>query len=221
MKRQRAFLESTNPRPFKQRTLKVSLPQQQPLNTTQKRQIKRMIVQKEEMKFFRAGLNTTTSNVPVVSSLSNISQGDGSEERIGNVITPIEMKLRLDLIIADSTNIIRFVIFRWNDSDTTAPVAGDIFAAGLSGGVDTSSFYNDENKDRYRIMYDRTFVGSNTADSIRQFTTKTIKLSKQIRYTSDAVVTGTGKYYQLNMSDSAVVTHPTLIWYTQTKYSDS
>jgi len=216
MKRQRTASAAAS-RPFK----KPRLVGPAPLNNRQKASVKRLIKNNEEMKYFRAGLNTTTSNVAVLSSLSNIAQGVNDDQRIGNVVQPIEMKVRLDLIIADSTNIIRFVIFRWKDADTTAPVAGDIFSNGLSGGVDTSSFYNDETKDKYRILYDRTFVGSNTADSIRQFTQFKLRLGTKIRYTSNAVTTGTNKYYQLNMSDSAAVTHPTLIWNTETRYSDS
>lgn len=226
MKRERAFLATTQTAIPKKRKLSLSLAPAQPkLNRSQSAQVKRMIKSNEETKYFRPGVIVSScSNVANITALGNIAQGLGGQDRIGSQVTFERVKVKLDAIVSDSTNIIRFILFKWKENDTfTVPTALQILSNGLSGAPDVWSFYNDETSQSYQILYDKVFVGSNggSSDTIRQFAQRNIKLGHKVKFFSDSTTTGTNKLYQLNISDSAAVVHPTLSWITEIQYTDA
>lgn len=224
MKRQRSYLELPTSASKKPKTV-VLAQKQASLNATQKMVVKKMIKNNEEVKYFRPGIaSSSVSNVATISALGNIIQGVGDVNRIGSQVTFENIKVKLDAIMSDSTNIVRFILFKWKENDTfTTPTAAQILGTGPSGGVDVWSFPNDETSQSYQILYDKVFVGSNgsSSDTLRQFAQRSIKLGHKVKFNSDLVTTGTNKLYQLNISDSAAVVHPTLTWFTEIAFTDA
>lgn len=196
-----------------------------PLNARQKATVKRIVSATEEKKYFRPGVVAAVSSITAtIGSMANVGQGDGSEERIANTITPVYFRIKTDFTFADATQRMRFIVFRWNENDTyVSPTAAKILSNGPSGAPDVYSYYNDEESQSYVILYDTTVVGSGgaSADTLRQARDKKIPLSGKIKYSLDAVATGTHKIYYLHISDSAAVVHPTVTWFGELCYTDS
>lgn len=228
MKRQRAFLDQGDSAivPTKKRALAVSIqPPLPPLNATQKRQVQRIIKNNLERKYFLSGFPAASvSNTMTLTSCQNIAQSDDNDGRIGNEVRLVQVKLRLDCTLVDSTNIVRVILFKWRENDQfNAPTAAQLFGLGPSGGIDANSFPNDEHSQTFMILWDKTFIGSggSSADTLRQFATKTIPLAGKSQYYSGATVTGTNKIYIAYISDSSAVSHPSLTWWCEVAYTDS
>lgn len=227
MKRERAFLQTTNPAPWKRsKPLAVSVVKPQPkLNRTQAVQVKKLITQNEEKKYFRPGVVAATSSITAtLGSMSNVGQGVTDDDRVGNVIAPVYFKIKLDFTMADGTQRMRFIVFRWNENDTyVSPTAAKILSNGPSGAPDVYSYYNDDESQSFKILYDTTVIGVSGASSttLRVARERKIPLSGKMKFSLDAVSTGTHKLYYLHISDSSAVTHPTVTWFGELCYTDA
>lgn len=230
MKRQRAFLESSNPAPMKRKTplaVTIGKPLPPTLNQSQKMQVKRMIMANAEKKDFLAGLAVEAiGNVAVISSCANVPLGDGDGQRIGSDITVTGVHFKCDITMTDATNIFRVIVFKWKENDQfSVPTAAQILVPGPSGGIEPLSYYNRNTTQTYEILWDKTIIGSTGATGgppVRFFFERYMhpRAYKSKFYTS-AGITGTNKIYRLCISDSAAVTHPFITWNSQLIYSDA
>lgn len=226
MKRQREFLTSTQEIPKRKKAVAVTVvPEQPKLNRSQALQVQRMISRSQEKKWAEPGIVTEAISIAgTVSSLMNITQGTGQNNRVGDDIRPKMIKLRLDCTIADATNVVRFIVFRWKENDQfVAPVTTSILDNGLSGAPDIWSFYNKDTSQSYEIIYDTLFCGAggSSASNLRQFRVKNIPLKGKVKFYSDASTNGSNKLYALRISDSAAVSHPTLSWLAEVTFTDA
>lgn len=226
MKRANPYMSKGSSSKKSRTTEVVVVPKQPKLNAAQAAQVKRMVKSKTEKKYFRPGVqnDSLTLAAPTISSLANIAQGVADGQRIGDEIEYVSAKIKIDNIIGDSTNLTRFILFKWRENDQfTAPTIAQILATGPSGAVDPWSHYNDKTKDSYIILFDKTFVGSNGAssDSVRQFFQTTIPVKGHARYFADASTNGTNKLYAIRWSDSAAIPNPTMTWQVEVVYTDA
>jgi len=208
----------------------VPLVQQPALNAYQRKQVKRIVGNKEEKKYANFGIPAASiSNVVTTSSLSNIGQGTGESQRIGNVIQNQSLQIKYDLVgSADSTNSVRVIIYKYKGTDAliapsivspTAPIKN-----GASGGIDYMGFWNEETVPSvYQIIYDRTHILVNgpSATSLRQFVDKYIPLKGKTTFSADGQVSGTNKYYIWYSSDSSAVPHPIMNWQVNLCFTDA
>jgi len=196
-----------------------------PLNTIQKKQVNRMINSREEYKTFLKGqVAQAMPLTAVITSLSDISQGVTDNNRVGNHIHLKTLKGTLTCLAADSTNIMRVIIFKWKENDTyNPPTLAQILAVGPSGGPDFYSSYAPENPGNYVILKDYQLVGCNgsSASNLIQIRKFSIKLSGKVQYFSDGGTSGTNKIFIMWFSDSSAVTHPAISYNTELSFSDS
>lgn len=166
------------------------------------------------------------SNTPTLTHLTAIPQGDDnvnlSTKRQGNEIMIRSLQVRGDVSVADSTNLVRIIIFRWLGKST--PLASSI----LDVTTATTDYYKahyvlDSSSsflENYRILYDRTIALA--VDSKDSATVKFIKKWKQglkVEYYNIAGSNfSTGTIWMLAVSDSAAVTHPYLDFNTRVKF---
>lgn len=218
MKRQRAFMNTSQAAMPKKRKIARTMT----LSAPQKRAVGRIVKNQAEKKHFLASISAAgISSVGTVASISNVTQGDGDNERVGNVISPTECKLNFSISASDTTNAIRVCIFKWKDTNAfIAPNANDFFKPGPSASVDYLSHYNEEQRDQFVVKYDKTFQLVLNQANTKKNVSLNIPLSGKIRYYSNSVVTGTGIYYLYYISDSLAVTHPTIEWASELVYTD-
>jgi len=228
MKRQRVFLDEPSSRstkkPMLARTVSsLSLvPSQPKLNSTQQQQVKRILRANIETKHFLSAVSAAgISTSPTTTSISNIVQGDGDAERIGNVVSPTRLKLNYSISASDATNAIRVCVFKWKDSNAFInPNGNDFFKIGPSGVVDYLSHYNEEQRDQFQVIYDKTFQLVLNTNTTKKIVHVDLPLSGKIRYYSNAVITGTGNYFLYYVSDSLAISHPTIEWASEIVFTD-
>lgn len=182
--------------------------------------IKQMIDQKikavQEKKSFDQGFSATVSSAGSVLKLTTVPQDDTDSGRDGDALKLIKFELISTFAFADSVNVCRLLVFRWNQDDTTPPVIADV--------LQTVSPYSPINRDNLRahkldILEDHLFVVGATGPNIEKFNA-TKKMKSFISFQA-ASTSGTGHLYAVQISDSLAVTHPVLSYIFRVYFTDS
>lgn len=207
------------------------------LGRRQKRQVKVLIARRQELKYSYYANSTTVDSVGFVTGTPfDIPQGDTDTSRDGD---RLQWCGKIDLMLhcingqgalGDVYNNIRVIIFQYHPNST--PGLSTILLAGPSGSQDVLSLYNHDNRQEYRILFDRVFktVGNanaattpatNTvATNVRKFKIPLRKIRKYAQYTGGTLA-GTNRIYIAYLSDSSAATHPTLEYSTKVFFRDS
>lgn len=202
-----------------------------PLNKRQKRTVKRLIHNVEELKYFI--LNTSgTTGAYGIASFSDVPQGDTDITRDGDRLQWRQIKMRCTMGppgLADTAANIRLIMLQWKPN--TVPTVPEILLNGPSGGADSESHYNHDLRQQYHIFYDKVFklTGSGSAATdpltslskmITKVTVSMKRLNKNVQF-SGGSTTGTNKFYYILGSDSAVAPHPGYSISFKTFFTDS
>lgn len=156
-------------------------------------------------------------NNGTVTSLINISQGLLDTERVGDEIKLRTITFRYLVQIADSSNVLRIIIFQLKQQNTFAPSVASV----LNGTSPTYlSQYNVDNRSNYQVLYDRTHITDYNAP-VRIVTGRVnMKYCKRkIQFIAGSPTNGTNMIYALAISDSSASPHPGVtgeinFWYT-------
>jgi secreted trypsin-like serine protease len=148
-------------------------------------------------------------------SLSTIPQGNTAVSRVGLEVQPESLEVQYTWLgSADSTNLVRVVIFQWHADDAIdPPSASQLFEQGVLGAnLNVVEPYSKPNADLHTILYDKTWSLVNGASSTSlQVITPWFKIKKRMRPMKFiGATTGTGMIYAAFVSDSGVVPHPTI-----------
>jgi len=130
----------------------------------------------------------------------------------------IKFEFRGSVAFADTTNVLRLIIFRWNQDDSSAAPSsvGDIFQS-----VSPYSPYNRDNEraHKFDIVVDHLFGVANVGPGIENLVL--IKQMKSAIAFQATATTGTGHLYYAVLSDSSGVPHVGLQFITRVYYTDS
>lgn len=191
-----------------------------------KREIENAMKRETELKYFDTQFTGSISNSFTQSNnLTNITQGVGQLQRVGNEVILKSIQGKMHFIVGDTTNLVRVTIVKWHEDSGVCgiPTYQSILQSTVSLPTDILSAYHVENSPSYDILFDRTFVLNTAAAN----TSKVIKFyvplkgrNQKISF-NDSAITGTGKLYLLFISDSAGIPHPLIDMYFRTRYTDS
>lgn len=199
------------------------------LAPAQRKQVKAMIKSNIELKYYAGSLlPTSITSTGACSPVGNIAQGAGQGQRVGDSFQYSLFNFRVvitnNLVAADTSNKVRFIVFQWKPNDLTAPAVTDIL---LSATWDSQ--YEFDNRHQYRILYDRTFfltpILEGTTNTVAPNSTRLLnfKLKPKLKKVdcTFGTVNGTNKLYILYISDSLVPVHPTIEYLTNVYYTDA
>lgn len=189
------------------------------LNRAEKKEVRdiarKAIKNMAEIHFHASDYYNTVSTSGYVQDLSIITQtSTGDQNRIGDSITLTSMEVRYDWEVADTTNRVRLILFRWNDDG--APGVNDILLNTVSVPRCYAS-YNKDSRSKFNILYDKVMVvgqGSGT-DNVKYREFKR-KLTGKINYSSGGT-SGVKHVYLMAISDS-LTGNPTLAFYSRLNY---
>jgi len=208
------------------------------LSGVQKRQVQRLLTKNTELKHL-LGQQTlgSVSNTPTVSgALFDVPQGDTDGTRDGDSLAWcgwIDLKLLATNGIGatgDIFNVMRVILFQWHPASN--PLVSDILGLGPSGIRDVFSNYKHDTRSEFVILFDKCFTtvgntnaagtpgASNLTTGVKHFKVSLKKAQKKVLYTA-GTLTGTNRIYACYMSDSTIITHPTLTMSTKIVYRDS
>lgn len=193
--------------------------------------VKTLINRRIETKFFPyAATSFAVISTPILdNSWAQVPQGDSDTQRNGDHIMWKKLRFRYQLLAGDTTNLVRIIIFQWHPSST--PVPNAILLTGPSGGADVYSCLNQDTRQMYKIIYDKThsLVGNGTPNfpvtSVSQtFVNRQFSLSKcqkNVQFNAGTTVS-TNTIYLMFLSDSAPMSiiHPSMVYTSMLWYKD-
>lgn len=193
------------------------------LNKLEKKQVKQLVRGQSETKRFvsAVGIASVDYSGGISPNLSAIAQGDGYNQREGDVVTLSKGVLRMTLTAGPTTNAIRVILFRWLEDSTTAPTVGDLLLAGYSGSADAprAPLVFGALREKFNVLYDRTFgLGFNSKEIVQIEKSIYFKNSK-VRF-NPAATTGRSNIYMMIISDDGVSAYPTAAWTFECYYKD-
>lgn len=219
------------------------------LSKKQKKEVKQLIRKGVEVKeHYFSIAPTAITNAGTILQLAYISQGDADNERVGDEIYLVDLRMNFDCIASQATlgswlagdayNNMRVILFRWySDSYTNPPTLTDVLRAGNN--YTYLDMYNDNsiNSGILHIVYDRVFILENTPywngtttlfasgqSSIHNVMNKRIRGRKLGRKKVTWDPTGNDGYghlYILMVSDSGTTPHPYAQFQISLRYTDS
>lgn len=188
--------------------------------------VKQVVNKSHAIDFFRASNSTGASyDVPIIYAVDDIPQGDGEQQRVGDQVEPVSLKIRGTFTCSAVTDICRIVIVQWKVSSATAtPTIADVLGETATSTTVYAS-HNIEPLDRkkFKILLDRTYYNKTGSSSeLRPFNLNVTKFSnKYVNYTS-AATTGIYKIYMILFSNVANAgSKPTATYKTQLEYRET
>lgn len=173
-----------------------------------KQQVRNMLRSKVVRKYWNLYTNTTAAATLSFTDLSAVPSGTGPNTRTGTQLHMDEIKIRMVGQIADTTNFLRFIVFRWIPSDSSdGPSASELLSSAYSAG--NNEFFCETNPikpSRFHILHDET-IAMDVAHVVWHRNI-TLKLNSSVSFDTGST-TGREHIYIAYVSDSGVVPNPT------------
>jgi len=187
-------------------------------------QVKALIAKKEELKQFDTYESIGVSSSGAVTDLSVLVQGAAPSNRDGGVISAKSIRLNCYSVLADTTNMCRWVVFQWTGNDANdAPSVSEVINTGaLGSGLQfMDMLYPTNGPTNFRVLLDITHnLDANHEQMYTQHLVKIPPRLSKITYGA-GVTTGVNHVYLIRISDSTAATHPTMVIYSRLYFTDS
>lgn len=167
---------------------------------------------------------TVSTSGTMVNLLSSLARGDGIlGEFQGGRITPRGIQFRMTFTSADSTNVMRVMVFQWMDS--SIPVVAGI----LQASTNCLSAVSITNRALINVLYDRVYTVSSYDGGTSNSYCLTFPQEQQyikgkrmfpVEFASGTVAVQKGGLYCLLISDSSAISHPSVSFYFRTTFTD-
>lgn len=181
------------------------------------------IVQKEiknaaEKKYHDKNLQPAVSFFGSVTNLSEIPVGTNDVGRIGDKCTPTNLSIRFFINGETITGLVRCIVFRWNQF--TVPGVDNILQTTGSVYGPTSPYVHDTLSER-TILHDQVYTVSNNGGSELRYVHVAKKLAKKpIEFTLGGTTSAKHQIYVLFISESALISSPTIAMYSRLNFID-
>lgn len=208
------------------------------LTKTQKKQVKMLIEDAPEKKFYDKSFTDVDLNlIPLITDVTDVGFGIGSTERIGVEIKLDSIQWNLifkvdDGLLIGEANIYRFIVFQWfNDSSNDLPQWEQILQYGLAGSLTQTQMLSpmilDQGNSRcFKILHSEIFYSDldNPVYMSKGFINKGFK--KDVGLNQNAGITtrrGPNHIYFMLLSDKDVISpnFPKVLGYTRIRYTDA
>lgn len=182
-----------------------------------------------EIKTYSADGVTQTSNAGRIIDLCDPSQGDGTEERVGNQVKPLHLTLR-GYVYPDasggSAQVLRVIVFRYKDENGQTLVVNDVLDNDHTS-TNRIVLAGKEFDNRYhsKILFDKVIpVGYDAASGIPglKFFKFSTKLFGHINWTNATTTQEGGGLYMLLCSTATNEADAPLVqWVSRVTYTDN
>lgn len=186
------------------------------LNKTIRTVAKSVINKQAELKYHDDSNASAPDWSGYLQCASLIPAGSSDTTRVGDQLFMTSMDVRQNVVLGDSTNMLRIIYFIWKLEST--PVAGDILASTLLNTVDAPlSHYHKDGRTNFVVLSDRTYTLSGNRTIMTSHFTR--KLNKNL-YLNGGGTSGKNHVWMLTISDSSAVTHPSLVSNCRIRFRD-
>lgn len=193
------------------------------LTKKQKAGVKRIMGAVMEKKHHTSTFSTSSvSSTATLTNISAVTQGDSDTSRDGDQIYLKNIDFRAYLTRADTSNLVRLIVFQWRPSTQLAtPTAATILEnyAG-DGTLDLVRHWNYDNKRNFKVLYDRLItLNEDIANRTVKFNLNK-SLIKKIQFDNGGT-NHNNAVYVMYLSDSSAATHPSIDARIETTYLDA
>jgi hypothetical protein len=171
-----------------------------------------------QLKSYDQGITVAVSTTGSIGPLTTIIQGTTDTQRIGDMVEVVKTTINGSFANSstDTTNVIRLIIFRWMQDDTTSvPVIADI----LQGTGVYNMYHRDNLRAKKFIILNDVMRGTSLQGPAVSVFQGGFKQDFRIKFQA-ATSAATSQIYYLAISDSGAVNHPTLNLIHRTWYID-
>lgn len=206
------------PRPFKRyRRTPYSRPAQK------NQSVRNAMLRALETKYCgTASANQTVSNAGFVIRLHPDGAGTGNQQIIGGAITPVYVKVKYSVELADTTNTMTLAVVQWKGQPPAEPPTGGNIFEYASNTLAPLSAWDESYKNSFKVLAVRTHqLDTYHPTGYGEFKIKG-KWLDRIRYTEgDDTQTTNGGLYFVAISDSAAANHPLVNHFGALYYKDA
>lgn len=182
-----------------------------------RKQVKRMIEKKEEIKHFPIFTSGGVDSAGDLTNLTSIAQGVGASVRVGEELFLKSVIMSYEIIGADATNYLRVIVFQWHDAST--PAIADVLQPG--SGNPWIAPYNPSRTNSYTVLWDKAFSttvnGPNSANGRVHLRT----MRRKIEFAGTSTSAASGQLYLIRISDSLAVANPSFAMNGLVLFTDS
>ncbi len=183
--------------------------------------IKSIVSSKTSKKYYGiSGIGTVDSG-GLVFPIFRPTIGDGDSSRDGDeVFYGPQAEFHYVFGAADATNVMRIVIFKWND--LSVPQPSDVIQSSYLGGTTAPlAPINFDNRDRMKIYHNR--MVSMTLGTSTQLHSRDVFYSPtgKPQWINQSATDGSGQIYVLIISDSSAGSHPAYEFGSLIQFTDS
>lgn len=221
LKRKASFVMAAPP----SKRAKLSEPQKAQVKKT----IKQILSNQIQNKVFMAYHTASVDFAGGVHHITAIPQGAGERARVGNSIRPTRLRMRVHASVADNTNMLRFIVFRWHPSaasgvPTPSSILENTAPTALLGTTAAPLIpLNWADKSQYTVLYDRAFVLDSQApqQALLNLELYGKKINTRIHYVDASTTAVLNGIYVCYLSDSGVAAHPPFTFTSELQYEDA
>lgn len=200
----------TRPRRYRAK-IQATTKRRAPLNPVQKKQVKKLIINSGETYHhdvtvaYGTDVGTTTN----FTDLTNISQGDGDGERLGDRLRPKSLKIQLYAngggasATSSTIGLMRIMVIRWKPDTANQALTSNTQI--LETADANSLLLRDETERRkFSVLWDKTFrLSGDSANTQHHLQiSKWLKLAKTPVIYNEGLTTGSNKLYVLVVGTS-------------------
>lgn len=193
------------------------------LTKTEKKEVKQLVRKESETKRFTFAHSAASVDYGghILGTLTNIAQGDGYNQREGDQITLSKAILRYHFVCANTTNVLRLIIFRYKIDSATPPTVADIVTAGYvgSGNAPFAPLQFGTDREKFNVLYDKSVYLSETTHEVEGGKHTMYLKNSKVRFNAGAT-DGRGTIWALVISDDGAVTYPTCNFTWELFYKD-
>jgi len=184
--------------------------------TVTKQQVKSMITSALVPNYADFSTSSTTTTTPTFVDMTSLAPGTGQNLRSGSSVSLKKLTFYYNTTLADSTNFVRIVIFKWFPSSTSdVPTAAELFFGG--GGQVWSAPFFGGHPSRFKVLFDKLIALD--AAHVVEIGKVVLKLNHLVEY-DNGVNTGKNHLYYSICSDSGGVPNPSFVINTQLQFTE-
>lgn len=218
---------STKPKQIRRFQRQINLPKsakrkakEQEVKRIAGKVVSRRLRNEQELKFHVVpGLSLGVDTTGTVTDLTNIPQGTTDEYRIGDKVYLRSLRLNYQIKAADSVNYMRVAVFQWTDNTTADPTPTDLLQNVATYPIISPWYHDRIQAGVIKVLYDKVhYLDSDDSEAIA-FVKINRGLRRHVQYVGGGPQ-GVNKLYLFTISDSGVVSHPTITYYTKLQFTD-
>ncbi len=192
-----------------------------PVNQAAPPRVPAPVMLKEPKYIDTSAVATAAPSTGVFASLSATVNGTTDITRIGDQIELHSLEFRFSITVADSSNLVRVIVFQWLADDTSdVPSASKLLQA--PGAQPYNSAINHDNSSKLTILYDKVIPTATYYPVKHESVLIALDRSpvrKILKYAAGAS-TGNNMIYLFMCSDSGPSPHPSVDYYARVNFYD-